>query len=133
LEYLHLYCRPSVYLFIDDYASIEESGMHLVQSNMIQYDIYMYCSIVSSPGKVLLVGGYLILEKPNIGVTIAADSRFFAEVELEKFTPQLSNQLLEISVKSPQFFSSFSYVFDPLSNVLIEKRLLLLSSFMLRL
>ena len=35
---------------------------------------------LSSPGKVLMAGGYLVLESPNIGVVVAADKRFYSTV-----------------------------------------------------
>lgn len=37
-------------------------------------------STVSAPGKILIAGGYLVLERPNIGITLAATSRFYATV-----------------------------------------------------
>lgn len=40
-------------------------------------------STVSSPGKVLLAGGYLVLEPENIGIPIAASARFYASVSLK--------------------------------------------------
>ena len=30
----------------------------------------------SAPGKVLIAGGYLVLNRPNIGLTIATTSKF---------------------------------------------------------
>jgi phosphomevalonate kinase len=38
------------------------------------------CSSVSAPGKALITGGYLVLEKENIGVTVAASARFYSTV-----------------------------------------------------
>lgn len=35
---------------------------------------------VSAPGKALIAGGYLVLEKPNIGVTVSCSSRFHTTV-----------------------------------------------------
>ncbi|CAN0295089.1 unnamed protein product, partial [Discosporangium mesarthrocarpum] len=35
----------------------------------------------SAPGKVLVAGGYLVLERPNIGVVLAATSRFHTSVK----------------------------------------------------
>lgn len=35
---------------------------------------------VSAPGKVLVAGGYLVLDRPNVGVVLAATARFFSSV-----------------------------------------------------
>ena len=35
---------------------------------------------VSAPGKVLVAGGYLVLDRPNVGVVLAATARFFTSV-----------------------------------------------------
>jgi phosphomevalonate kinase len=37
--------------------------------------------VVSAPGKVLITGGYLILEQPNSGLVLSTSARFFAIVE----------------------------------------------------
>ena len=36
---------------------------------------------VSSPGKVLLTGAYLVLERPNAGLVISTSARFFASTK----------------------------------------------------
>lgn len=35
---------------------------------------------VSAPGKALLVGGYLVLERPNAGLVLTTTSRFFSSL-----------------------------------------------------
>ena len=45
-----------------------------------------YCS---APGKVLLAGGYLILDRPHSGTVLALDARFFSGVELLAFVDDL--------------------------------------------
>ncbi|KAG2680397.1 hypothetical protein I3760_11G097600 [Carya illinoinensis] len=37
--------------------------------------------VASAPGKVLLTGGYLILERPNAGLVLSTNARFFAIVK----------------------------------------------------
>lgn len=66
---------------------------------------------VSCPGKVLIAGGYLVLERPNVGVTIAGTSRFFTTV---KCFPQAdpSATVLKIVVDSPQFYEQYEYSYD---------------------
>ena len=38
-------------------------------------------SSVSAPGKALVAGGYLVLDKENIGLTIAVSSRFYTTIK----------------------------------------------------
>ncbi|KAM7257708.1 hypothetical protein ACFE04_013449 [Oxalis oulophora] len=37
--------------------------------------------VASAPGKVLITGGYLILERPNAGIVLSTNARFFAIVK----------------------------------------------------
>lgn len=37
--------------------------------------------VVSAPGKVLMTGGYLILERPNAGIVLSTNARFYAIVK----------------------------------------------------
>ncbi|KAB2612509.1 phosphomevalonate kinase-like [Pyrus ussuriensis x Pyrus communis] len=41
----------------------------------------MEAVVASAPGKVLLTGGYLILERPNAGLVLSTNARFFAIVK----------------------------------------------------
>ncbi|MFS7944178.1 putative phosphomevalonate kinase [Helianthus anomalus] len=34
--------------------------------------------VASAPGKVLMTGGYLVLEKPNAGIVLSTNARFYA-------------------------------------------------------
>ncbi|PKA53061.1 phosphomevalonate kinase [Apostasia shenzhenica] len=50
--------------------------------------IIVYCAgrharvlVASAPGKVLITGGYLILDKPNAGLVLSTNSRFYAIVK----------------------------------------------------
>jgi phosphomevalonate kinase len=47
--------------------------------------------VVSAPGKVLITGGYLILEQPNSGLVLSTSARFFAIVEPINTTPVSNN------------------------------------------
>jgi len=38
-------------------------------------------SVASAPGKVLLTGGYLVLERPNAGLVLSTNARFYAIVK----------------------------------------------------
>lgn len=58
-------------------------------------------SAVSAPGKVLLAGGYLVLDREYTGLVFGLDARIHVVV-----TPLLTSSgvaLSEIIVKSPQF------------------------------
>ena len=55
----------------------------------------------SAPGKVLLAGGYLVLDRNYTGLVCGLDARIHVHVQALQTTPGLS--LSEIIVKSPQF------------------------------
>eukprot|EP00588_Corethron_pennatum_P012416 CAMPEP_0194274634 /NCGR_PEP_ID=MMETSP0169-20130528/7669_1 /TAXON_ID=218684 /ORGANISM="Corethron pennatum, Strain L29A3" /LENGTH=403 /DNA_ID=CAMNT_0039017885 /DNA_START=75 /DNA_END=1282 /DNA_ORIENTATION=- len=71
---------------------------------------------VSCPGKVLLAGGYTILERPNVGVVLCTDARFFSSV---RWTggggtppPDCGAGVLaciDVDVSSPQFRALYEY------------------------
>ncbi len=50
----------------------------------------------SAPGKVLVLGGYLILEREHSGLVLTTSSRFYARV-------QSGDRLNGVRVLSPQF------------------------------
>mmetsp|Transcript_29312 Transcript_29312/g.44358 ORF Transcript_29312/g.44358 Transcript_29312/m.44358 type:complete len:472 (+) Transcript_29312:120-1535(+) len=68
---------------------------------------------VSAPGKVLLAGGYLVLEAPNPGLVIATDKRFYCTVERSSCDKNTATQSCRISVESPQFHSIWEYDVNP--------------------
>ena len=69
------------------------------------------------PGKVLLLGGYCILERPNSGLVIAVDARFHCEAAWEEI--KINNQNFLVEIASPQWGDwTGSYKFD-LENGLI--------------
>lgn len=91
---------------------------------------------VSCPGKVLIAGGYLVLERPNVGITIAGTSRFYTTVKYSANTASTlhptNHNILRLVVYSPQFFEEyrFDYNFitdeivaaaDSSSNTFVEK------------
>ena len=70
----------------------------------------------SAPGKVLLAGGYLVLDRPNIGITIATTSKFHTMTEWDSKKHQKDDndehatlQSLAITVVSPQFGTTNVY------------------------
>eukprot|EP00978_Attheya_sp_CCMP212_P029585 scaffold105567_cov32-Attheya_sp.AAC.1 len=82
---------------------------------------------VSAPGKVLMTGGYLVLEQPNVGLVLAANKRFYTTITARpplavdaaaaaspaaSPTPQGQDAPREqvwINVYSPQFERNFCY------------------------
>jgi phosphomevalonate kinase len=76
----------------------------------MQSDITSSTTTVSAPGKVLLAGGYLVLESGNVGLVVAADKRFYSTVESSRSgngtNPQNTSTIV---VTSPQFHASWTY------------------------
>lgn len=58
----------------------------------------------SAPGKVLIAGGYLILDRPNKGVVISTTARFHSNLTEIGSNNDLPN-IYQIIVNSPQFSS----------------------------
>ncbi|KAH7913148.1 ribosomal protein S5 domain 2-type protein [Hygrophoropsis aurantiaca] len=61
----------------------------------------MSATIVSSPGKVLAAGGYLVLDRAYSGIVISTSSRFYAVVQ--GGSPSHANVIV---VRSPQFIQA---------------------------
>jgi len=55
-------------------------------------------TVVSAPGKVLIAGGYLVLDPLYSGVVVSTSSRFYTTIESAR-----SPKPLTIRVRSPQF------------------------------
>ena len=81
---------------------------------------------VSAPGKLLLAGGYLVLESPHPGVVIGVDKRFYCTVQCQRSstdaTTTASNAIttIPIAVKSPQFQQEWNYTWDRTSHSLTK-------------
>lgn len=72
-------------------------------------------TVVSSPGKVLIAGGYLVLDPLFSGLVVSTSSRFYTVVS--NHPAQEANI---IRVRSPQFLDAtwkFSAAFDPSVSV----------------
>lgn len=67
----------------------------------------------SAPGKVLLTGGYLILDRPHAGMVLALNARFASVVEPCTFGDAAATACggLLIEVRSPQFHDERRYVY----------------------
>ncbi|XP_024526366.1 phosphomevalonate kinase, peroxisomal [Selaginella moellendorffii] len=69
-------------------------------------------TIVSAPGKVLIAGGYLVLERPNPGLVLSTSARFYATVKpLHSISDGASKfwSFIDVRVSSPQMDSERSY------------------------
>ncbi len=79
---------------------------------------------VSAPGKALVAGGYLVLERPNVGLVLACNTRFYTNIRWRKRERKSSMEqnardtldaLVEnwdgvtILVESPQFKTVHEY------------------------
>ena len=64
-----------------------------------EYKILENDLIVSCPGKVLLTGGYLVLDQRYQGLVIGVDARFYVQVK----TTTTGGQGLCLAITSPQF------------------------------
>jgi len=68
-------------------------------------------TVVSAPGKVLIAGGYLVLDPAYSGIVVSTSSRFYTAI-----SDQQSPEPGVVRVRSPQFFEAiwlFSVSLDP--------------------
>jgi phosphomevalonate kinase len=71
-------------------------------------------TIVSAPGKVLLTGGYLVLEPAYSGLVIATSSRFYSIVRTQASTSTDTKSAPKIVVEAPQFEGAiWTYSVEP--------------------
>jgi len=103
-----------LYYFVLSIAALSVVSKLKSSSTIVEDPLLTKSSTISAPGKVLIAGGYLVLEHPNLAVAVASSSRFYSNVVLRPFsgTKQPQHDGLTIVVSSPQFGSEFSYVYD---------------------
>jgi len=85
--------------------------------------------VVSAPGKMLLAGGYLVLDASNAGLVVAVDKRFYAECciisckAINATEPPNANHAakIPIAVRSPQFGATWRYAWDPARGILVVR------------
>ncbi|KAL5552263.1 hypothetical protein UlMin_002439 [Ulmus minor] len=83
----------------------------------------MAAVVASAPGKVLMTGGYLILERPNAGVVLSTNARFFAIVKPlhEQIEPQSwAWGWTDVKLTSPQLARQTAYKLS-LKNLMLQK------------
>jgi phosphomevalonate kinase len=72
--------------------------------------------VLSAPGKVLLAGGYLVLDPAYSGVVVSTSSRFYTVI-----TPGNNNRIV---VRSPQFINatwSYTWSISSPSSVVVSQ------------
>ena len=62
----------------------------------------MATKVVSAPGKVLLAGGYLVLDRAYQGLVFGLEARIYARVQV-RTTREPESIFRKIVVRSPQF------------------------------
>ena len=73
--------------------------------------IMVQTTVVSAPGKVLIAGGYLVLDPAYSGIVVSTSSRFYTAI-----SDQPSHKPGVVRVRSPQFLEAiwlFSVSLDP--------------------
>lgn len=66
----------------------------------IDLDFGFSYRVASAPGKVLMTGGYLVLERPNAGIVLSTNARFYAIVKpLFNINPDISVRLHDNSLR----------------------------------
>ncbi|KAJ1947845.1 phosphomevalonate kinase, partial [Linderina macrospora] len=70
-------------------------------------------TLASAPGKVLVVGGYLVLDRAHSGLVVGTDTCLYAAIQTQVLDISVSATELSISVVSPQFDSAWwQYTFN---------------------
>ncbi|KAF0697055.1 Aste57867_12239 [Aphanomyces stellatus] len=85
---------------------------------------------VSAPGKVLIAGGYLVLEPELSGAVLAASSRFHTTVDVASLDATTSTSFVPVRIHSPQFHqtmhgeliaTTFRFTKESAANPYVEK------------
>ncbi len=85
--------------------------------DQIEEQKFTKVTTVSCPGKVLIAGGYLVLEAPNIGLTVSSSSRFYTSIATVEGISCVQDHKLEkdeilLQVLSPQFHEHYLFAYD---------------------
>lgn len=86
--------------------AIEFTGGFVGHCSMTDTNITAPCPssstsvVVSAPGKLLLAGGYLVLDEGNVGLTIGVDARFYASCTLDPVSAEQSSSTEAASVST---------------------------------
>ncbi|KAI7746613.1 hypothetical protein M8C21_029417 [Ambrosia artemisiifolia] len=70
--------------------------------------IILMAVVASAPGKVLMTGGYLVLERPNAGIVLSTNARFYAV--LKPLHDEVGEvEWMDVKVNSPQMSRETTY------------------------
>jgi phosphomevalonate kinase len=75
---------------------------------------------ISAPGKVLLAGGYLVLERENVGLVVAVDQRFYTRIQWREAENTVDSVVL-ITVQSPQFNAKWIFSWNRATGALSQQ------------
>ncbi|KAL8208173.1 hypothetical protein R6Q57_007585 [Mikania cordata] len=64
--------------------------------------------VASAPGKVLMTGGYLVLERPNAGIVLSTNARFYAVLK-RLYDEAVEVEWMDVKVNSPQLSRETTY------------------------
>lgn len=73
--------------------------------------------MASAPGKVLVTGGYLVLDRKYSGCVVATDARFFCRVSHSQMDAFVDTSSMELVLESPQFHQSSRHYHIHLSSL----------------
>ncbi|KAL0393704.1 UNVERIFIED_CONTAM: Phosphomevalonate kinase, peroxisomal [Sesamum latifolium] len=96
------WCKASSHPRLQDHSGM---GGEIYQPLIIQ-------RVASAPGKVLMTGGYLILERPNAGIVLSTNARFYAIVKplYEEIKPESwAWAWTDVKLTSPQMARETMY------------------------
>lgn len=113
--------RVGISLFVATAATamvVSKALAYMSKRNDEHQDPLGRISCISAPGKVLVAGGYLVLEHPNLGISVATSSRFYTTIQLKPLRTDVpsSKGNLTIVVESPQFYTTYTYIYNPVTN-----------------
>jgi phosphomevalonate kinase len=75
---------------------------------------------ISAPGKVLLAGGYLVLESDNVGLVVAVDQRFYTRIQWREGEDSI-DPVVPITVQSPQFNAKWIFSWNRATGALSQQ------------
>ena len=70
--------------------------------------------VLKAPGKVLMAGGYGVLEEHNVGLSLAVD-RYFYSVS-RRMDSEKEEEIIEVDVRSPQIGQKWAYRFNSVQD-----------------
>jgi phosphomevalonate kinase len=102
-----------------------ENAKHSKTRNVHNNSHFLNISCVSAPGKVLITGGYLVLDPKYSGLVLGTSSRFYTAISSTSEPSAHEEQTkINVSLHSPQFHYETRYTFICDAQTGISKLLL---------